>query len=296
MAEIDLRQLSGDQIVLHFGGRPSEVDAFTFSNALIAIGEAFREISRQVSPEFKIEVIIDGVGPGSFRARIKTSLKSIGGLFKPSSENLILKLWALIVYERHSDGAIIDITPDHAVLRDGDNVILLPLEVWHARERLPEPNAIEEKVAKTFEILDEDASVTDFGIVPNIGDDEPLAVIPRSDFPRLATPPSLVTEEEGKRYRDERTKLIVIKAVLERSTRKWQFVWNGIRIPAPIKDDVFFEKPRNREVSFTQGDVLNVILRIHQRRDEANGVFLNERYEVIRVFGKDEMPRQHSFV
>jgi hypothetical protein len=48
MPDIDLRNLPSDEFVLHFGGRPNEVDAFTFSNSLIAIAEALQEINRQI--------------------------------------------------------------------------------------------------------------------------------------------------------------------------------------------------------------------------------------------------------
>jgi hypothetical protein len=81
MADIDLRELPASDVVLHFGGRPNEVDAFTFSNALIALSDALRELNNQINDNFIIEITIEGVGPGSFRAKIGTKLKSLGGIF-----------------------------------------------------------------------------------------------------------------------------------------------------------------------------------------------------------------------
>ena len=40
MADVDLSDLRGDEFVFHFGGRPKEVDAYTFANSLIAFSEA----------------------------------------------------------------------------------------------------------------------------------------------------------------------------------------------------------------------------------------------------------------
>ena len=62
MADIDLSEFSGDEFVFHFGGRPSEVDAYTFANTLIAFSEAIREINRQLNPDSKLEITIEGVG------------------------------------------------------------------------------------------------------------------------------------------------------------------------------------------------------------------------------------------
>jgi len=47
---------------------------------------------------------------------------------------------------------------------------------------------------------------------------------------------------------------------------------DGIRISAPIKSDEFFDKLATREYDFSQGDVLDVTLRVHQVRDEISGV------------------------
>jgi hypothetical protein len=42
----------------------------------------------------------------------------------------------------------------------------------------------------------------------------------------------------------------VIKFVFEKGTRKWQFVWNQIKIYAPITDDEFFIKLASCEYIF----------------------------------------------
>jgi hypothetical protein len=73
MAEIDLSNFIGDEFVFHFGGRPNEVDAYTFANSLLAFSEAIREINQQANPGTKLEIVIEGLGHGSFRAKLKTA-------------------------------------------------------------------------------------------------------------------------------------------------------------------------------------------------------------------------------
>ena len=81
MTEIDLRSSPENEIVLHFGGPPNEIDAFTFSNALLSISEAIREINRQLNPDEGVEITIDGLGGGSFRTKVKTRRGLIRGLW-----------------------------------------------------------------------------------------------------------------------------------------------------------------------------------------------------------------------
>lgn len=304
MADIDLRLLDNDEFVLHFGGRPNEVDAFTFSNALISIGEALREINRQISPELNIEVAIEGVGPGSFRTKLKTTIKSLSGLFKGDGRSLIIGILAAVIYDKAVQPLMgppvaptIIVSDDSVIVSYGVDRIIVPRSVYDAKQTLLQPQQINRHVSKAFSVLEDDPSVTDFGLMRRIDDHSPIATIQRSEFAHLAEELETIDPpDDRRRHQDERTKLIVIKAILERSNRQWQFVWNGIRISAPIKDEGFFARLQKREFSFAQGDILDATLRIHQLRDPANGVFINERYEIIEVFGKDPRPIQGNLL
>jgi len=160
------------------------------------------------------------------------------------------------------------------------------------KEKLPNPAQVERHIGRAFATMEDDPSVSEFGLFADISEPSPVAVIPRDEFPRLALPEA-EEPSDTRRYRDERTQLTVLRAILERSlSRRWQFVWQGIRIAAPIRDPVFFDKLATREYWFAQGDVLDVMLRIHQVRDDISDVFINESYEVLTVYGVRHTERQ----
>jgi hypothetical protein len=100
VATIDLRELSGDDFVLHFGGRPNNVDAFTFANSLLSISEALREINQQLNPDYNLEIAIDSLGTGSFRARLKTKAKKLSKLLGKPSRELVIGVLAAFIYEK----------------------------------------------------------------------------------------------------------------------------------------------------------------------------------------------------
>jgi hypothetical protein len=295
---IDLRELPSDEFVLHFGGRPHEVDAFTFSSSLLALSDALREINTQINPDFRIEITIEGLGPGSFRAKLKTGIKSLGGLFKHDARSLIVGILGSIIYTKyihsHVDPSLpptIVVNGEYAVVQHGSDRVIIPRLVWDAQRGMPKPQEVEKHVAKLFSVLDEDPSISEFGLARTMTD-EPIENIPRQNFQHLANVALEPDGDDSRRYRDERALLVVLKAVFERGERRWQFVWGGIRISAPIKCSDFFDKLASREYQFAQGDVLDVTLRIFQTRDEMTGVFINEKYEVVRVHGLQHSPRQ----
>lgn len=296
MATIDLHALMGDEFVLHFGGRPKEVNAHTFANSLLSISEALREINSQINPDFSLEIVIDAVGTGSFRARVKASGTRITGLFKGSAHQVLVGVLAAIIYDKaFSPDMQIVVHDDSYIVQKGRDRIVLPKAVYEAKERLRNTEEIEEHISRAFEVLEEDPSITEFGFTPSLTDDIPLANIPRDSFAVLSATPAVKPPDDSHRTKFENADLVVVRAVLERGPRKWQFVWNGIRIAAPIKDSTFFDRLARHEYEFGQGDLLHVVLAIHQTKDEMSGAFINDKYEVVEVKGRTQGPRQTSF-
>ena len=292
--------MPADEFVLHFGGRPNEVNAFTFSNSLIALGEALQEINSQINEAFSVEISIEGVGPGSFRAKLKTRLKALSSLFAGGlSKEILVGILSAAIYEKAikpiigSPEPTIIINDGSVVVQSGSDRIIVPRNVYEAKSKLKSLQAVDRHISKAFSALEADSSVSNFGLAHDIHDREPVGLIARERFAIMAEAAEAPSTDD-RRYEDVPAKLVILKAVFERGARLWQFVWNGIRISAPIKDQTFFDRLARREVAFTQGDVLNVVLRVHQYRDEMSGVFINEPYEVIEVRGPEPMPRQQG--
>ena len=85
-------------------------------------------------------------------------------------------------------------------------------------------------------------------------------------------------------------------AVLERSQRRWQFLWNGQKISANIHDDDFFTKMANHEYEFGQGDQLIVDLVAEQELNEIVGAYETRRYGVMKVHSHTRGPKQFGML
>ncbi|GAL31217.1 hypothetical protein JCM19239_6602 [Vibrio variabilis] len=89
--------------------------------------------------------------------------------------------------------------------------------------------------------------------------------------------------EEPQREVNEVAELQIKRAILERSKRKWEFIWRGIKISAPVSDQQFYDDFFAHKITVAPGDSLDAILTISQVRDEDTGIYTNSKYEVKTV-------------
>jgi hypothetical protein len=287
MAEvIDLREFSDDSFVIHFGGERHGIDAATFAQALLGFTEAMRSINRELNPGYELDVVIEAVGPGSFRARLRAVKRAAGNLFSTQtvSGTIILGLLVNFIYDKvfPSEPTII-VNTDAVIVDYNGKQVVVTKEAMEAKKRIEKNTELNRHVAETIEVLERDPEVTSFGITKELDDPKPAFEIPRALFPTVVAatrPPDDVKNQTV----DVEATLTVIKAILQRSSRKWEFYWNGHAISAPIRDDTFFDRLVARQISLQHGDTFSALLRIHQVRDEMTGAWVNRAYEVLKVY------------
>ena len=112
----------------------------------------------------------------------------------------------------------------------------------------------------------------------------------RDRFAILTRPIEL--EEPNTRELVEIADVEILRAILERSGRRWEFVWGGNRLSAPVLDEQFYNDFFAHRITIAPGDALRVKLRIVQRKAPDIGVFINESFEVIEVLKHLPRPKQ----
>jgi hypothetical protein len=75
----------------------------------------------------------------------------------------------------------------------------------------------------------------------------------------------------------------VLKAILSDANRKWEFIYQGIKISAFIKDKNFLREVANGIHAFRSGTKLNCDIEIEQTYDSEIDTFLNTNYSIIKV-------------
>lgn len=288
---LQLGDFGGDTIVLHFGGSSGTIDAYTLAEALTGFADTALAINATVDPGQEIEIVVEATGPGSYRTVVRRVKKEARGLLSDAVQAVFWGIVANVIY----DGVIksdpkpeIVITTDEVTIKHGANTIIVPRHVYNASENAKMNPAVQRGLKKTFEALDADENVTDFGVTGSIQDPTPLVRIPRAEFPIIVNPPSPVPEvQPPERTRKQRARLLILKAWLNHAKRKWSFEWNGVPLSAPIHDKDFLDRLDRREHLLGAGDALDVEITFRQTRDEKLGVYVNDpnSFVVSRVIG-----------
>jgi hypothetical protein len=278
MAEvISLYEFRGETVVVHFGGEPGSIDAYTFASALIGLADVARAISSTVDPGHEIEIRLEAIGPGSFRVRLRRYKKQYGGVFTRAIEAVFWGIVANVIY----DAAIKKDTPPHITINTDEVVIeyasktyIVPRVVHEATQNVKKNPDVQEGLRRTFEPLQRDPNVTEFGLTTRIDDAEVPLSIPRSEFPRILESVVVFQEDTKERTVKETARLVILKAWLNQAKRKWAFEWNGVPVSAPIADRDFLDRIERRDVLLGAGDALDVEITFKQHYDTTLGVFV----------------------
>ncbi|MDG4894810.1 hypothetical protein P9272_14650 [Mesorhizobium sp. WSM4976] len=283
MGIVDLRRFGDDQIVIHYGGELTSVDAYTFANSLVAFADTLRAVNGVLNPGQNIEIRLDAVGTGSFRARIKKIKKGLGGFWSRAPEQLFWAVFAAVVLTPLvTDKETVDVFDDRVEIHRGGDTIIISREAYEQLPNVRHNPEVQKHLQRAFEVIEHDEAIENFGVTPKIDDPQPLVQIPRDEFARLASGPDLIEGDGSKRRsRKENARLVILKAWLKGGKRKWSFEWNGVPLSAPIADLGFQGRLDRHEQLIGNGDAMDVVLEYYQDFDESIGTWVNDQHSFV---------------
>ena len=277
LTTVDVRQFDGETIVVHFGGQLTSVDAYTFANSLVAFADTVRGVNAQINPGQSIEVRLEAVGPGSFKAVIKYVKKGLVGLFVSAPKNIFWIIAALYIENSIEGNSTIEVAEDTVTIVRGEEKIVMTREAFEQYEKVKSCVDVQKNISKTFRCVERDESIDNFGLSPRLEDEEPLVQIPRGDFNALVNmPDTLVDSLEKRRSRVHTATLVVLKPWINASDRKWTFEWNGVPLTAYVRDHSFLERVLSHEIGFRNGDAMEVELEVYEELDEDRNIWIND--------------------
>lgn len=280
-----------DSIVIYFGTTRPRINAYTLASALINIADAAKAANATINPGYEIEVVVEGLTGGSFKAKVRAVYRGASNLFsKENCRAIVLGVIATFVYQNTlapNTEVVVNVGADEVVITQGDTRIVVPREVHEATSEAAKSPRFRAGVSGALRAVEADDDVQSIGFSKDLEEPEPLIRVPRKLFALL--PDTLEGGELGDRELIEITDVEILRAILERSRRRWEFVWNGMRIPAPVTDSAFYDRFFAHDITIAPGDRLRVRLKVRQRRAPDTGIYINERYEVVEVL--EHVPR-----
>ena len=284
MADLRISNLANG-FVLYFETPEPRVNAYAFASTLVNLADAAKAAGRTLNSAIDVEIVVEALGEGSFRARISAIARE-SGLFvgKQVLTPLLIGVLACYVYENtlaKKDLIQVQVSTDEVIIAHGEDRIIVPREVHEAKKMVAQNPVFVRSMDRMLSSVIIDERVTGFGITPDVNGPPPEVILPRELLALVDEP---LDPEAKTRVVEEDSDLYIVKAIMERSRRKWEFRWHGINIAAPIKDPNFYDDFAKHNFTIAPGDEFQAKLAIRQVRDDISGVYKNTGYEVLHVY------------
>lgn len=291
---IDFRKFD-NEFVIHYGVDNHKINAKTFAESLIALTNSIKSANSIINPGFEIEIIVESTEIGSFKVNTKTIFNSVSSIFsKDNIKNIVLGIIASIIYDlsKPSEEVKIIVNTDEYIIEKGNERIILPKDAQNYYDSIKNNEEVRKNIQDTFKVLQNDKLIDNISFDFTSVKKAPEFTIDKVAFPQIIATLNSEPEEVKQEKIIENTNVSIIRAILEKSNRKWQFVWNGIRISAPVSDDNFYVDFNSRKISIAPGDALRVNLKIVLKLDIESGLYINSEYEIIKVHEHIEGAKQ----
>lgn len=292
MRVVDIAQFE-NSVVIHFDTDDTRINAYTFASTLVALADAAKAANTTLNAGCEIEIVVEALGPGSFRALVRALYSSSRNLFANQVVmGLVLGVLGNYIYERTlavDDKVTVEVKTDEVVILNGNDRVIVPRNVYDATRRVEKNPQFVKAITRTFEAVAADDKIKSLGFVEKMDSPSPAIPIPRSTLIVLA---SETPDDPDSRVITEQAELQIVKAILKKSNRKWEFVWRGITISAPVVHERFYFEFFAHAITIAPGDTLEVTLAIKQTKDPDTGIYTNVGYEVVEVHGHVPRIRQ----
>lgn len=289
MPVVDISQFE-KSVVIHFDVADRRINAYTLATTLVSLADAAKAANSSLNVGYDIEIVVEAIGPGSFRAQITAVYSNSKNLFSNQLVvGLVIGILGNYIYERtlSVDPKIsVEIKTDEVIIQSGDDRLIVPRNVYDATRKVEKNPLFVKAMTKTFESVAADEKIKGIGLVSSMNSPPPEIPISHDTLLQLAIE---IPEDPDARIIQERAELQIVKAILEKSRRKWEFMWRGIKISAPVVNEQFYVDFFAHDITIAPGDTLEVTLAIKQTKDINTGIYSNIGYEVVEVH--KHMPR-----
>lgn len=291
MAELRISDLASG-FVLYFETPEPRINAYAFASTLVALADAAKAAGRTLNSAIDIEIVVEALGPGSFRARVSAIARESGLFVKQQLvTGVLIGVLASYVYDHtlsKKDSIHVEVNTNEVIITDGADRIIVPRDVHEAKKLVAQNPVFVRSMDRMVSSVIIDERVTGFGLTSDVNGPPPQLILPRE---LLAIRDEPIDIEAKTRVVEEDCDLYIVKAIMERSNRKWGFRWHGINIAAPIKDPNFYDDFAKHNFTIAPGDEFQARLAIHQKRDDVSGVYANTSYEVLHVYRHVSHPK-----
>lgn len=275
---------------IKFDGSESAVNTTTYVQSLVSLTTVLREVNYQLGTGKKVEINVVAEQSGSFEVILQLiDTSTIEQLFNRENLNTLGVLVSTTVgiiqlrrWRKKADESKTEIDGDNVQIKDTEGNVLYQTN-RNTYNIYTTNQAVNDAVTDQFKQLEEDENISGFEIK---ADDE-TARVEKDEFHEVAE--RFVVEVPEEEISEIPAKLVIIKVVFDNRERKWDFLYNGVKVSGTITDDNFWNEI-DQGKAFSKGDELIADLKIKREYDSTVDAYVNTDYEVVNV--RQHHPRQ----
>jgi hypothetical protein len=290
VAELRIAEFE-NTVVLYFQTSESNINAYALAATLVALADSAKAAARTLNSGIEIEIVVESLSSGSFRAKV-TAIAREAGLFVKNqvATGVIIGVLASYVYDHtlgKKEPVQVIVQTDEVVVVSGNDRVVIPRAIHDAQQIVVKNPVFVRSIDRMLSSTVIDNRVTGFGLASSLDSPPPEIILNRE----LLEIRDALDPEPKTRVIEEDADLYIVKAIMERSNRKWEFKWHGINISAPIKDPNFYDDFAKHNFTIAPGDEFQAKIAISQKRDDLSGVYSNTKYEVLHVYRHISRPK-----
>lgn len=276
---------------IKFEGQTHQIDANTLISSLIHYQTVINEANRIYGNGTRdITLKVNAINKGSFVVDVSIE-EGLKGLFSNDTVNYIAGLVTIIggVYGAYSrlKGKPAknkeDINSISIETGDNSNIVINNNIV-----NVYNQPVVREAISRAIQTADEDPCVDGVSIDNGKGKKTEFK---KEDFKELIYNDFDKEEDIPNEKVDEVDALLTIVALNFESGSKWQFIYNGFKIPMIVKDDALMKKIDEGE-RFGKGDAIKVKMRIVKRYNSQYKTYENKSYKIVEFYEHIMAPKQ----
>jgi uncharacterized protein YxjI len=259
-----------------------DLDTDTYIQALTSLSTIMKEANYQLESGEKISINVVAQDTGSFDVGLalvamhhmfsSDTIQYLSGLVTIAGGLVALrKIW------HKADDSKTEINGDQVTIKDIEGNVVYQTNK-NTYNIYTTNQVVQDALSNNFKALENDDTITGF----ELSQSGETVRVDREDFTELAKRVEVKVPDQD--VTEMPANLVIVKVVFEGAERKWEFLYNGVKIAAIVVDENFWNEI-NGGKSFSKGDELIADLRIIREYDPNVDAYINKEYQVVNVRG-----------
>lgn len=277
-----------------FEGQNSQVDANTLINVLIHYQTVITEANKELGGGSKtINLKVNAIEKGSFIIDVSL-VEGIKEVFTGGTMGYLADLCAVVggIYGAYKllKGRPAKTEQDQKAIQIENKSNKANTIINKTIINVYNQPVTREAISKSIETADSDPNVE--GLRVDSGGDKPTT-FKKNDFKQYIYDDF---DEENVILSEKQEivdAILTIIALNFESGSRWQFIYNGFKIPMIVKDDALMKKINEGE-RFGKGDAIRVKMKIVKRYNPQYNAYENKSYKIVEFLEHIEAPKQQE--